>query len=105
MGGKTIIGQLKEYKKKLSEKIDIEELILFGSRAKGQGSEDSDIDLLVVSKDFENVRFFKRPVALYKQWDMDYSADILCYTPDEIEKKRKIKWGIVAIALAEGTRV
>lgn len=37
--------------------ISIEQAVLFGSYAKGTQTEWSDIDLAVVSKDFEGVRF------------------------------------------------
>lgn len=36
----------------LRRRIRLERVILFGSRARGNASEDSDIDLLVVSPDF-----------------------------------------------------
>lgn len=40
------------------DNISISEVILFGSYAKGTNHEWSDIDIAVVSKDFEGVSFF-----------------------------------------------
>ena len=36
----------------LRHRVRVEQIVLFGSRARGTASEDSDIDLLVVSPDF-----------------------------------------------------
>ena len=43
---------VKTFVNALSERIQVELVILFGSRARGEASEESDIDLLVVSPDF-----------------------------------------------------
>lgn len=101
MDRKKIIKELKEYKKKIAKKIKIDKMILFGSRAKGRYRKDSDVDLIVVSPNFRKKRFVKRPFILYKEWDLDYPTDILCYTPKEFAKMNK-KINIVSQALKEG---
>lgn len=53
MDTKTIKKILKKYKKSLKEKIKVDELIVFGSRAWGRPRADSDIDVLVISEDFK----------------------------------------------------
>ncbi|MDP1994012.1 MAG: nucleotidyltransferase domain-containing protein, partial [Ignavibacteria bacterium] len=40
--------------------LSVEQVYLFGSYAKGTPGKYSDIDLAIVSKDFEGVRFFDR---------------------------------------------
>jgi predicted nucleotidyltransferase len=40
------------------ENVTIEKAILFGSYAKGSNKEFSDIDLAIVSKDFQGIRFY-----------------------------------------------
>jgi UTP:GlnB (protein PII) uridylyltransferase len=47
-----IAGLVKTFVDALSERIRVERVILFGSWARGEASEASDIDLLVVSPDF-----------------------------------------------------
>ncbi|OHB62827.1 MAG: hypothetical protein A2Y77_01490 [Planctomycetes bacterium RBG_13_62_9] len=42
-------GALTEIKRRLMEKFDIRALVLYGSFARGQADEESDIDLLVVT--------------------------------------------------------
>lgn len=50
-----------EYRKRLEQKgILIKKLILYGSYAKGETREHSDIDLAVVSNDFQNMDLFER---------------------------------------------
>ena len=54
-----IIEIIKNFAKKAFEdKINISEIILFGSYAKGTYNEWSDIDIAVVSSDFEGIRLF-----------------------------------------------
>ncbi len=42
-------GALAEIKRKLSERFDIRAIVLYGSFARGQADEESDVDLLVVT--------------------------------------------------------
>jgi len=44
----------------IRNEIHVDEVYLFGSYAKGTPSKYSDIDLAIVSRDFEGVRFFDR---------------------------------------------
>ncbi|MDP2365873.1 MAG: nucleotidyltransferase domain-containing protein [Ignavibacteria bacterium] len=44
----------------IKQDINVEQVYLFGSYAKGTQDQYSDIDLAVVSNDFEGVRFFDR---------------------------------------------
>lgn len=44
----------------IKNEIRIDKVFLFGSYAKGTSSKYSDIDLAIVSRDFEGVRFFDR---------------------------------------------
>lgn len=52
---REIMESIKKYIKKISQYYKIETIILFGSYAKGTENEDSDIDIAVVSSDFENI--------------------------------------------------
>ncbi len=84
------IKELKNFVKKLSKDFKIKEIILFGSRAKGTEKEDSDIDLIIVSPDFEGMDFFERGAQMYDYWDLRIPIDFICYTDKEfnILKKR-----------------
>lgn len=80
-----IIKELKEFKKK--NKID--KMIFFGSRAGNKYTKYSDIDLIVISSKFKKIKSFKRAPVLRLKWKLDYPVDLLCYTPEEFEKKKK----------------
>jgi hypothetical protein len=76
-------------------------VVAFGSRARGEGLRHSDLDLLIVSEAFSNVRWLDRPVRVQNALDLNFGVDLLCYTPKEYERKRQ-ELGIVRTATEEG---
>lgn len=101
---KTIIKKLKEFKNKLKKEFRINKIIFFGSRASGKPHKDSDIDLIIVSQDFQDNKFRFRATRLYDYWDLDYAVDFLCYTPEEFNKLKK-QITIVREAIKEGIEI
>lgn len=97
---------VRAFKKVLTSKggTKIEQIILFGSRAKGTFGEYSDFDLMLVSRDFEGIPWYKRAAKLYLFWKEDYPIELLCYTPEEIARKRD-KPGIISEVLKTGIKV
>lgn len=100
MDKKKIIDLLNKFLEKVRD-IDLQKVILFGSQATGQATEESDIDLIIVSRDFEKMNFFKRASTMRKIWNLNYPVDFLCFTPDEFEYKKN-RISIVSEALKEG---
>ena len=98
-----IIG-LKEFLKKVSKDFKIEKFLLFGSRARKDFSEDSDIDLIIVSKDFEEIGFFDRVKKMHSYWEIDLPVDFICYTLKEFNDLKK-RITIVREALKEGIEI
>jgi len=96
--------KVREFILKVKKKFKPEKIILFGSRARGDALEDSDWDFLIVSKTFKNVPFIRRLEAVYEFWDAKQRADVLCYTPEEFEKKKK-EISIVKKAVKEGKEI
>lgn len=94
---------IKNYFKKL-KKIGVERIVFFGSRAKGNFHNDSDFDLIVVSKKFENLRQGNRVLLGYRLWKNDFALELLCYTPEEFEE-RKNGLNIVNEALKTGIEI
>lgn len=76
-------------------------VLAFGSRARGEGLRHSDLDLLIVSERFRGVRWLDRPVRVLEALDLPFGADLLCYTPEEYQRKRQ-ELGIVRRASEEG---
>lgn len=71
--------------------IHVSKIVIFGSFAKGKLRKDSDIDLIVVSKDFRNKSIFERAEAVSGiGWEIVNKTrmpfDILYYSDDEWEK-------------------
>lgn len=50
-----IMKSIKKYIEKISQFYKIEAIILFGSYAKGTENEDSDIDIAIISSDFNDI--------------------------------------------------
>ena len=80
----------------LKEKeLKVSRIIVFGSQAKGTATEESDIDIVIVSEDFKRKNIFKRA-------DMTKDAeirtirkfmvplDIITMTPEEYENKTSL---------------
>jgi len=105
MGEKEyLIKGLKRFMINLTKDYSIERIILFGSRAYGKFREDSDVDLIIVSKDFEKKNFFERVSAMYDYWDLDLPVDFLCYTSEEFNKLKN-QISIVNEAIKKGIEI
>ena len=82
-----------------------EQIILFGSRARGDAREDSDVDLLVIeSTPFGNGRSRRQEaVRLWRAVSgLGVTKDILVYSRDEVEYWRDSLNHVLARALREG---
>ena len=100
----SLIKQLGQFKKNASRDIPIEKLIFFGSRARGKPKKYSDVDLIVVSKIFKDMKFYKRPAKLYDHWDIDHPVDFLCYSPEEFRRVKRLSI-VVEEAVREGIEI
>ncbi len=84
---------------------DPEQIILFGSRARGDAAETSDVDLLIVaSEPFGPHRSRRKEMA--KLWHalrgIPVSKDMLVYSRDEVEKWQDSINHVIGYALREG---
>ena len=76
-------------------------IILFGSQARGDADEYSDIDLLVVMRDIQDKR--KAAIEIRRSLkDLPISKDIVVATPDEVAKLRHVAGTIIHDAFLEG---
>ena len=99
-----IIDDLKKFKEKISKDYEIEKFIFFGSRSVGKPNKDSDVDIMLVSRNFNGKSVLKRSPELYLKWDLEYSVDFLCYTPEEFDNLRN-KITIVREAARKGIEI
>ena len=75
--------------------LNIEKIILFGSQTNGEATEESDIDIIVISMDFRNKDIFKR-ARLTKEAEIStirkfmIPFDIFTMTPEEFESENSL---------------
>ena len=92
---------LNEVIDRIARKFNPVRIILFGSWARGEAREDSDLDLLVVLPKVEHKR--KAAIQIGNTLsNLPISKDIVVTTPEEIEKYGKIVGNILRPALEEG---
>jgi len=86
---------------RMGKAIDAEQVILFGSHARGDAQETSDIDLLIVAN--SELPRFKRSRELYKLLrPYPFAMDLVVYTPEEVAKGAKSPVSFVSTVLREG---
>lgn len=66
--------------------IDVSEAYLFGSAASGMFHEDSDIDLAVVSREFQGVRYHDMKKISKHRRKIDLRLEIHPFSRDEVEQ-------------------
>lgn len=80
-----------------------EKVYLFGSQARGDATEDSDIDFLIIHNSHEPKRQRALPFRKLLRGQTVYPVDILIYTPDEFENEQSIMGTIAYHVVKEGT--
>ena len=67
---------------------DAERVVLFGSYARGEATEHSDVDLLVIAP--SDLPRFKRSRALYQSLrPYPFAMDLVVYTPEKMKKAKQ----------------
>jgi predicted nucleotidyltransferase len=80
---------VEEIVQRIADHLRPEKIILFGSRAQGKASSESDIDLLIVYAGPKSKREVKLEVhSLFKH--PDFSMDVFVLTPHELEMQKAI---------------
>ena len=76
-------------------------ILLFGSRARGDANESSDVDLLVVMKEVPDKR--QAAIEIRRSLrDLPVSKDIVVATQDEVARRGHVVGTIIHAALREG---
>jgi len=83
------LRMVRAYLAELSGRIEVQEAYLFGSIARGDSLDVSDIDLLVVSPSVRGLRRDERISLAYRAWRFSKAADIFLLTPEEFERALK----------------
>ena len=80
-----IMESIKKYIEKISQYYKIEAIILFGSYAKGTENEDSDIDIAVISDDFDDI-YDCMAILMGMTWDIDARIEPHPISKEDYEK-------------------
>ena len=78
---KDILKSINEYVKEIRKHYNIVAIILFGSYAKGTEHKDSDIDIAIISEDFDDI-YDSMADLMGMTWDIDARIE-----PHPIKKK------------------
>jgi len=82
------IAILREVVRRIIEVAQPEQVILFGSAARGQLGPDSDFDLLVIKSDVADTRALTRYIHAHL-FDIRVPIDIIVATPEEVEASER----------------
>jgi predicted nucleotidyltransferase len=77
-------------------------IILFGSHAYGEPTEDSDIDLLVVVTDSDEPRYRRARKAYAVLRGISTPTDVIVMTREEVQRKTNVRSSLVSRAIHEG---
>lgn len=92
---------IKRVATRLGIAANAEQVILFGSYARGEAGEHSDVDLMIIAE--SDLPRFKRSRELYKLFrPYPFGMDLLVYTPQEVEKGKQSPASFVSTVLQEG---
>jgi len=86
----TVMNVIKKFLDELSRYISIDQVYLYGSYARGDYLKTSDIDLIIISKDFEDMKYTERLDLMEKiVWRLGLKPHIqaIPYTPKEFREK------------------
>lgn len=93
---------LEEIVDRLVEGLHPERIYLFGSRARGQAGEDSDVDLLVVVSDSSLPRHRREARSYDLLWGLTVPVDVVVLTRAEFQRASRVKTSLASTVLAEG---
>lgn len=96
--------QIDEISRRIIENINPEKIILFGSYAKGNYNEDSDLDLIIVKE--SDLPKQKRGIEIRRLfYGLLIPMDLKVYTPEEFEDELKNKYSFLNSAIKESKTI
>jgi len=90
-----------EMTQRIAEKYNPLRIILFGSQARGDAGDTSDVDLLIVFPKVDDRRQMNIQIRRLLS-DVPVCKDIFVTTPEEIEKRGHLVGDVLRTALREG---
>lgn len=99
-----IYERLRKISERLKKEYHAEKVILYGSYARGEASEDSDVDLFIIAPTKQ--RFFERMATvrgLIRDLRNGLPVAPIVLTPEEVEKRIKIGDQFIIEIIEKGT--
>jgi predicted nucleotidyltransferase len=93
---------LKEVVDRLARGLHPEKIYLFGSQARAQAEEGSDIDLLVVVPDSDLPRHRREALSYDLLWGLTTPVDVIVLTRAEFQRASRVKTSLASTVQAEG---
>ena len=93
---------LKEVVDRLVRGLQPERIYLFGSQARGEADEGSDIDLLLVVPDSDLPRHRREALSYDLLWGLTIPVDVIVLTRAEFERSSRVRTSLPATVQAEG---
>ncbi|MFQ6035749.1 MAG: nucleotidyltransferase domain-containing protein [Sedimentisphaerales bacterium] len=94
------MNQIEEFGQRIGHEFGAERVILFGSYARGEVTEDSDVDLLVIAP-FEG-RAVDKSVEIRMKLRPGFPVDLLVRTPQKVRQRIKMGDDFMREILVEG---
>jgi predicted nucleotidyltransferase len=92
---------LEQITRTVVERFHPRRIILFGSQARGEATSESDLDLFIEME--TEARPPERAVEVSSIFGLrPWSLDVVVYTPEEVQRLRKINGTLVSVIEAEG---
>ncbi len=92
---------ISEMAERIRRAVHPDRIVLFGSRASGDGGPDSDYDLLVIAP--SSLPRWRRAARLYKLLaGVGVPKDIVWWTPEEVTEWREVRSHFINTVLREG---
>ncbi len=87
---------------RLVQGLHPDRIYLFGSQARGQAEEGSDIDLLVVVHDSDLPRHRREALSYDLLWGLKTPVDVIVLTQAEFQQASRVKTSLASTVQAEG---
>jgi predicted nucleotidyltransferase len=97
-------NEIENVARRIGDKTNAKAVVLFGSHARNEAQENSDVDLLVIAE--SNLPRHKRSRQLHLMFKpYPFAMDILVYTPKEVEAESQFELSFISRVLREGKRL
>ncbi len=98
-----VSGRIRQIAERLKKEYKAQKVILYGSYAKGEATEDSDVDLFIIAP--TNERFFQRMatvLGLIRDLKKGIPIEPIVLTAEEVEKRIKVGDQFIQEIIEEG---